>query len=84
MPFPQGCVFFLQALAHVLIDVLCNFSCLAFSFLMAFALRTRLVWLNKRNKEHIAALSKEGKTACLELDDGEEIWDNDPRYAFTT
>jgi len=56
-------------------------GCLALSFLAAFALRTRLSWLNKRNAKHLAELGDKEKK---ELEETEEIWDTDPRYVFMT
>lgn len=59
-----------------------NFSrCLFVSFLAAFALRTRLALLNRRNKR---TLETEGLSYEDKGDVGEEIWDNDPRYVFMT
>ncbi|CAA7268788.1 unnamed protein product [Cyclocybe aegerita] len=56
-------------------------AALFLTFLMAFILRTRLTLLNKRNRNSLAALSKEEKA---KLGEKEEIWDNDPRYVFMT
>ncbi|KAJ7177895.1 MFS general substrate transporter [Mycena filopes] len=54
---------------------------LALSFLAAFALRTRLSMLNKRNAKHLAELGEEDKQKLYETT---EIWDSDPRYVFMT
>ncbi|KAJ6454545.1 MFS general substrate transporter [Mycena vitilis] len=56
-------------------------GCLALSFLTAFALRTRLSMLNKRNAKLLAELPDSEKK---ELDETREIWDTDPRYNFMT
>ncbi|KAF9474852.1 MFS general substrate transporter [Pholiota conissans] len=60
-------------------------GCLLLSFMTAFALRTRLSYLNKRNASRLSALSKDEKER-LEGQDitTSEIWDNDPRYVFMT
>lgn len=53
------------------------------AFLMAFALRTRFAYLNKRNQRTLANMPKEEK-AALDTGPQSEIWDNDPRYVFMT
>ena len=53
------------------------------AFLMAFALRTRFAYLNKRNQRRLADMSKEEK-AAMDASPQSEIWDNDPRYVFMT
>ncbi|KAG9226845.1 hypothetical protein CCMSSC00406_0003482 [Pleurotus cornucopiae] len=55
---------------------------LALSFITAFTLRTRLALLNKRNRQHMSSLDQDGKGSVD--NDGEEIWDTDPRYQFKT
>ncbi|KAJ8700835.1 hypothetical protein PTI98_003822 [Pleurotus ostreatus] len=55
---------------------------LALSFITAFTLRTRLALLNKRNRRHMSSLDQDGKGSVD--NDGEEIWDTDPRYQFKT
>ncbi|KAF9489510.1 MFS general substrate transporter [Pleurotus eryngii] len=55
---------------------------LALSFITAFTLRTRLALLNKRNRLHMSSLDQDGKGPVD--NDGEEIWDTDPRYQFKT
>jgi hypothetical protein len=57
--------------------------CLLLSFLTAFALRTRLSALNRRNAARVAALSKDEKARMDEQEDS-EVWDDDPRYVFMT
>jgi hypothetical protein len=57
--------------------------CLLLSFLAAFALRTRLSRLNKKNARKMAALSEEEKKKLESVNEG-EIWDSDPRYVFMT
>ena len=54
------------------------------AFLMAFALRTRFAYLNKRNQRTLANMSKEEKAAVDTGPQSEEIWDNDPHYVFMT
>ncbi|KAJ7859580.1 MFS general substrate transporter [Mycena leptocephala] len=56
-------------------------GCLALSFIAAFALRTRLSMLNKRNEKRLAELPKNEKEG---IDETTEIWDTDPRYVFMT
>jgi len=46
---------------------------------MAFALRTRLAYLNKRNEKIMAEMSEEDKSQM-----SEDIPDTDPRYRFMT
>jgi len=58
-------------------------GCLFLSFLAAFALRTRLSMINKKNERKMAALSEEEKKELESVNEG-EIWDNDPRYVFMT
>ncbi|KAL0581029.1 hypothetical protein V5O48_001023 [Marasmius crinis-equi] len=55
--------------------------CLFLAFVTAFALRTRLSWLNKRNAGRLAAMSEEEK---IKLEEITEIADTDPRYVFPT
>ncbi|KAF7319362.1 MFS general substrate transporter [Mycena chlorophos] len=62
---------------------------LALSFLCAFALRTRLAYLNKRNAKILAERAGGGdrdaeKQPQVEEDDLEEVPDTDPRYVFMT
>ena len=68
---------------HSISHTLTFSRCLLLSFLAAFALRTRLTLLNKRNQEKMAALSPDEKQK-LENKESAEIWDNDPRYVFMT
>ena len=71
-------------LASVLDQILTSkFRCLFLSFLAAFALRTRLSGLNKKNERRIAALSEAEKERLETVNEG-EVWDNDPRYVFMT
>lgn len=49
--------------------------------IMAFALRTRLSWLNKRNARRLSEMTEEEKAALPEVD---EMNDQDPRYIFMT
>ncbi|KAF9029572.1 MFS general substrate transporter [Hymenopellis radicata] len=57
-------------------------ACLFVSFLTAFALRTRLAWLNKRNAKKLQELSAEEKDKKDETPG--EIPDSDYRYVFMT
>ncbi len=59
-------------------------SLLFFGFWVAFALRTRLAYLNKRNQRTLENMSKEEKDSLDNLSSSEEISDNDPRYVFMT
>jgi len=57
---------------------------LFFSFWVAFALRTRFAYQNKKNEKIIADMSKDEKDSLENSSLSEEIWDNDPRYVFMT
>ncbi|KAJ3561686.1 hypothetical protein NP233_g10043 [Leucocoprinus birnbaumii] len=71
-------------------------GCLALCILTAFAARTRLSMMNARNQRilqershgHETSKEEEEKSSTepkqAEVDDGGEIWDNDPRYVFMT
>lgn len=64
-----------------------SFSCLALAFLTAFALRTRLARLNKKNREILDQMPAEEKArmnAAKDADVHEELADSDPRYVFMT
>lgn len=63
-------------------------GCLLLSCFAAFALRTRLATLNKRNEKRLSCLKKEdlpepqeSKSATRD-ETVEELWDTDPRYVF--
>ncbi|KAJ3904330.1 MFS general substrate transporter [Lentinula edodes] len=56
-------------------------SCLFLSMLMAFALRTRLSWLNKRNAQRLSGMSEDEKALLPVVN---EMDDQDPRYVFMT
>jgi len=56
-------------------------GCVFLSMIMAFALRTRLSWLNKRNARRMSEMTEEEKAALPEID---EMNDQDPRYIFMT
>ncbi|KAJ3806874.1 hypothetical protein F5876DRAFT_80267 [Lentinula aff. lateritia] len=56
-------------------------SCLFLSMLMAFALRTRLSWLNKRNAQRFSGMSEDEKALLPAMN---EMDDQDPRYVFMT
>ncbi|THV05757.1 MFS general substrate transporter [Dendrothele bispora CBS 962.96] len=58
-------------------------GCLFLAFLVAFALRTRLVMLNRSNKRTLSEMSENEKK---ELDEKEraEVYDSDPRFVFMT
>ena len=64
-------------------DVYAPRRCLFASFLAAFALRQRLVMLNKRNAAFLANQSVEEKED-EEPTRSEEVADTDPRYVFMT
>lgn len=49
--------------------------------LMAFALRTRLSWLNNRNAQRLSGMSEEEKALLPAVN---EMDDQDPRYGFMT
>jgi hypothetical protein len=51
---------------------------------MAFALRTRFAYQNKKNQRILAGMSKDEKDSLENSSSSEEIWDNDPRYVFMT
>jgi len=62
-------------------------GCLFLSFCIAFALRTRLAYKNKKNEAIAATLSHTesgGKEETSQDVVGEEIPDNDPRFRFMT
>ncbi|KAF8827123.1 hypothetical protein HHX47_DHR5000603 [Lentinula edodes] len=54
-------------------------GCLFLSMLMAFALRTRLSWLNKRNAQRLSGMSEDEKALLPAVN---EMDDQDPRYVF--
>ncbi|KAJ3868982.1 MFS general substrate transporter [Lentinula novae-zelandiae] len=56
-------------------------SCLFLSMLMAFALRTRLSWLNNRNAQRLSGMSEDEKALLPVVN---EMDDQDPRYVFMT
>ncbi|KAJ4492230.1 MFS general substrate transporter [Lentinula edodes] len=56
-------------------------GCLFLSMLMAFALRTRLSWLNKRNAQRLSGMSEDEKALLPAVN---EMDDQDPRYVFMT
>ncbi|TBU24705.1 MFS general substrate transporter [Dichomitus squalens] len=61
-------------------------GCLFASFLAAFALRTRLAHMNKKNADKRLAIAAEGASEkeAAGVERTEEIYDNDPRYVFMT
>ncbi|KAJ3979320.1 MFS general substrate transporter [Lentinula detonsa] len=56
-------------------------GCVFLSILMAFTLRVRLSWLNKRNFRRLSEMSDDEKAA---LPEANEMNDRDPRYVFMT
>jgi len=58
-------------------------ACLFVSFCTAFALRTRLSYMNKKNAKILAERQQEEKKDGENIE-GVEIWDNDPRFVYMT
>ena len=61
--------------------------CLFASFLAAFALRTRLAYMNRKNAEKLRVMALEGeseKGKAGGVERNEEVYDNDPLYVFMT
>ncbi|KAH9929023.1 MFS general substrate transporter [Epithele typhae] len=57
-------------------------GCVFLSFCAAFALRTRLAHMNRKNAEKVREMGLEREKPAQGAK--EEVWDNDPRYVFMT
>lgn len=59
-------------------------GCLFFSFCVTFVLHSRFKYLNKKNRDSLPVPFTPKGNTIIPDDDTTEIWDNDPRYIFTT